>query len=344
MGDTACADGCTAGGADSIAIRENAFNIVLDHLSISWGTHGNLGIAKWTGTVDPTEFAVLDCIISEGLAKPRVPYGVGVTATPVDSSTWTHARNLHAHNGNRMPWVAFGYRFSGLNNVAYNAGSISLDDGSFGFFQVIGGYNTPNAFDTVWMGNVALAGPNTHRDGRAFKVGSFTPREASLANRMYLADNSGPHMTLANQWAGVTFWQGSKGGSASEANVRSNTIPSWHSAFGYEVLPNAQVLPHVLANAGARPLDRDSVDRRVVRDVEQRTGSKIVTPNDVGGYPVLAQNRRALNVPADPHAIADAAGRTRVEAWLESFARALEPARRGSGIKLSTPGNVRQTQ
>jgi hypothetical protein len=32
-------------------------------------------------------------------------------------------------------------------------------------------------------------------------------------------------------------------------------------------------------------------------------------------------------VPADPHTVVDAAGRTRIEAWLEGLAQDLEPPR-----------------
>jgi hypothetical protein len=340
MGDIGCVNDCATGGSDALIIRETAYNIVLDHLSISWATHGNLGIGKWTGCCDPTEIAVLDTIISEGLTKKLTPGGVGITSMASKNGTWTHARNLHAHQGNRMPWVGVGWRFSGYNNVAYNAGNVggSLDQGGWGFLQVVGGYNTPYPFDVAWISNVAIAGPNTHPDGRAVKVGNFTPLEASLPNKLYLADNVGPHQTRENQWGGVTYWNGIQGGIASEVGVRSSVVPGWHTAFNYQILPSDRVLPYVLANAGARPLDRDAVDKRIVADVRAGTGSRITSPTAVGGFPVLAQNYRALTPPSDPHAVGDAAGRTRIEVWLEAFARALEPARQTT---LSAPQNLR---
>jgi hypothetical protein len=41
----------------------------------------------------------------------------------------------------------------------------------------------------------------------------------------------------------------------------------------------------VLANAGARPWDRDAVDRRIVQEVRHGTGRVIDDEKDVGGYP-----------------------------------------------------------
>ena len=88
------------------------------------------------------------------------------------------------------------------------------------------------------------------------------------------------------------------------------------------------------ANAGARPLDRDAVDRRIVNEIATRNGSVPNRPSEkagpgtgADGFPILAVNRRPLTVPTNPHARADGAGRTRIEAWLETYARELEPAR-----------------
>jgi hypothetical protein len=337
LGDTACVDNCSSSGADALLIRNNAFNIVLDHLSISWGTHGGLSINAWTGP-EPTNIAMLDCIVSENLKKPPiVPRGIGTLWMPSADGYGTFARNLHAHNGNRMPWISPGWQVSGYNNVAYNAYSLTSDVGSSGFMQLMLEYGYPWPVDVAWISNVAIAGLDTHPDGKPVKVKMLEP-EASQPNRLYLADNTGPHQTLANQWGGVTFQE-----LATEARIRSNTIPSWHQAFNFAILPNASVLSHVLANAGARPLDRDSVDVRVVQDVRNRTGRAITTPSDVGGYPILAQNRRVLAVPASPHAVVDTAGRTAIEAWLESFARALEPTRSQTGVP-APPTNLRIAQ
>jgi hypothetical protein len=117
-------------------------------------------------------------------------------------------------------------------------------------------------------------------------------------------------------------------------NVRATTPPfSVASLPLSSALPYAQVESFVKANAGARPLDRDAVDARLIKEITTRTGSVPNSPSDkVGpgtaadGFPVLAVNRRALTVPANANEVVDAIGRTRIEAWLETFARELEPA------------------
>jgi hypothetical protein len=318
IGDVACVNDCADGGFDVLYIRNNAFNVVLDHLSLSWGTAGGLDVNAWSGP-EPYNVAVLDCIVAENLAKARNPFGIGTLFMPADRGTATFARNLHAHNGNRNPWVSPGWRFAGYNNVAYNAGNVARDLGTLGFFQLMGGYGSENAFDAVWVSNVAIPGPNTHPDGKAVKI-DLPPDEAGAGHRLFMLDNIGPYQTDADQWRGVTYMD-----AAAEWVVRASSLPAWYRDFQYLVLPSSRVVAHVLANAGARPLDRDSVDARIVRDVLDRTGSRIATPADAGGYPAETLVRRPLAIPANPHAIVDGIGRTRMDAWLEGLARTLEP-------------------
>jgi hypothetical protein len=117
------------------------------------------------------------------------------------------------------------------------------------------------------------------------------------------------------------------------------------------VLAYNEVEAYVKANAGARPLDRDAVDSRIINEITSRSGSVPNSPADKAGpgtgsdgFPTLAMNRRTLTIPANPNDVVDAVGRTRIEAWLETLARELEPARKQQTISAAppaAPGNVR---
>jgi hypothetical protein len=107
-------------------------------------------------------------------------------------------------------------------------------------------------------------------------------------------------------------------------------------------LPYAAVEGYLLANAGARPADRDATDRRLMNEIASRSGSvpnrtseKAGPGTGADGFPILASNTRTLVVPDQPHGIVDAAGRTRIEEWLEQLARELEP---GSTVSSSSRG------
>ena len=87
----------------------------------------------------------------------------------------------------------------------------------------------------------------------------------------------------------------------------------------------------VLKNAGARPADRDSADKRVVSDVKNRVGQIIncVTADgtvrcskNAGGWPVYAVNQRALTLPAN-QATVTSSGYTNLEVWLQQMDKSL---------------------
>ena len=66
------------------------------------------------------------------------------------------------------------------------------------------------------------------------------------------------------------------------------------------ILTSSAVEAYLIANAGARPKDRDPVDTRIINDVINRTGNSLLRDeSQVGGYPSLAQNTRVLTLPAN---------------------------------------------
>ena len=99
------------------------------------------------------------------------------------------------------------------------------------------------------------------------------------------------------------------------------TAPLW--PIDYVAMPHEEVKAHVLSNAGARPNDRDAVDRRLVRDA--RTGTGTIKDcvsgcaRNAGGFPALARNRRALDLPSNPHGDSDSDGYTNLEEWIHSI-------------------------
>ena len=57
-----------ADSEDTVYLRNGVQNVVLDHISASWGTHGLVDVSAWTGP-QPRDVAILDTIMSEGFKK-----------------------------------------------------------------------------------------------------------------------------------------------------------------------------------------------------------------------------------------------------------------------------------
>ena len=60
--------------------------------------------------------------------------------------------------------------------------------------------------------------------------------------------------------------------------------------------------------SGARPAERDAVDRRLIEEFYSGTGKIINSQDEVGGYPVVEPTYRALDVPE-----------TGIEQWLQGY-------------------------
>ena len=64
---------------------------------------------------------------------------------------------------------------------------------------------------------------------------------------------------------------------------------------GLEAMPAVDVERWVLANAGARPWDRDAHDARLLADVTEGRGKIIDSETEVGGYPQVLADARAFD-------------------------------------------------
>jgi hypothetical protein len=113
------------------------------------------------------------------------------------------------------------------------------------------------------------------------------------------------------------------GGSVSGL-ISTTTAPVWNGGLTARRTASNAVYERVLTYAGARPTDRDAVDKRIVSNVRNRRGGVIncVSSNgstrctkNGGGWPSYPQNRRTLVLPANQSAIASN-GYSNLENWL----------------------------
>jgi len=66
---------------------------------------------------------------------------------------------------------------------------------------------------------------------------------------------------------------------------------------GLSALPSKDVPSSIMTYGGARPADRDAVDKRLIEEFKNGTGGIPNSQNDVGGYPAAEATYRKLNVP-----------------------------------------------
>jgi pectate lyase len=247
--------------------NDDAYNIVIDHVSASWGEDET--VSTWYGAHDIT---ISWCIISEALNRSRhrkKTHSAGLLIGDGSYHVSIH-HNLLAHNDFRNPLIAQGGTHDVVNNVIYNWGVLPAE---------ICDYDS-NTF-LNFIGNYFIAGASTNPG--PFEI--FFPEGNP---KIYVQDNLGPHRPDPNmdQWAIVGFRWGEEG--IAPEKYRSQTKFKTHPITLTHVEELREI---VLAQAGAAAPQRDAVDLRVVNDVKNGTGLIIDSPDDVGGYPELADGK-----------------------------------------------------
>jgi pectate lyase len=299
-------------GSSSVPVR----NIVIDHCSFGWAVDE---LASAWGDYDNITFS--NNLFEEPLnysIHPKddgsgpEPHGFGVILGSTTGSSVTMVGNVFAHIVERNP-LSRAQELVFVNNLVYDRGTMDVD------LQSQSGRTTRNSVAS----NVFLRGPSFSRDTRPVFVRTSGTYTLVYGSRVYTDDLYAP------QWNDglITL----TGGNTISSLLTTVSIPVWNSGLVARQTSNNDVYDHVLKYAGARPNDRDSVDKRVIASVHTRTGQIIncVAANgssrcakNAGGWPTYANNRRALTLPANPGTIASN-GYSNLENWLHSLDKSL---------------------
>jgi hypothetical protein len=277
----------------------NGHNIVLDHLSISWAIDENTS----TWYADGGDLTISNSIIAEGLydsLHSDGPHSFGMFLG--FAKNVSVLGNLLAHNFEHNPGIQGGASVVFANNVVYDWGTPQA-----GFVME---YQDMGPLALAAVGNVYLPGPNTPPAAKAWLVDATVPD----GTRLFISDNRLGDAVPLDPWTLVQ--------NDATPNVAALSAPLWPN--GFTALASSATRTNVLANAGARPADRDAVDERIVQQVASGTGGYVNAPADVGGWPTLAENVRVLELPADPSGDEDEDGYTNAEEWLQQFTDEVE--------------------
>lgn len=276
---------------DAITTVRGARDVIVDHCSLTWATDENLS-ASSTRFLGESEKDWMENasrritfshnLIAEGLANAT--HGKGEHSK--GSLIHDHVNevlivgNLYAHNYERNPLFKGGARGQVINNLIYDPGQRAVH------YNLIAEEWLGHPYSTGQMvarGNVMRAGPST-QELAFFMVGGSGDVE------LYAEDN------LVVDRLGRPLPQQGRYTTAPVRVIESAQAPPL--PFGVTLLPSARVQDAVVAQAGARPWDRDDIDRRILADTIEGRGKIIDGESEVGGYPKQAPTRQAF-VPED---------------------------------------------
>jgi len=304
-------EGASTKPVQNVVIDHCSFSWAIDEVASTWGPHDNI---TFTNNIfaEPLDDSLHPQYDGTGV----MPHGYGVLFGPADGSSITFVGNLMAHIVARNP-LSRATELVMVNNVVYDRGKIGVDLQS----------QDGRVSKTSVVGNVFQRGPSFSRNTRPIIVRTSSRYSLLPGSRVYVYDNSAPD-SGSSYSALVTL----TGGDVIPNLMTQTNAPVWNTGLVARKTADSAVYNRVLSFAGARPTDRDSVDKRIVASVRNRTGQIIncVSPNgttrcnkNAGGWPTLAQNRRTLTLPSNQAAIASN-GYSNLENWLNSMDQSVD--------------------
>jgi hypothetical protein len=300
-------------GETNVGRRDDAIggnpvgNIMVDHVSASWGLDENMSMYRHmyndsTGKIEDkfgtANITIQNSIFSESLDTWNHAFG-----STLGGENCSFMRNLWADNTGRNPSVGWNGIFNFVNNVVFNWVHRSIDGGDYrASFNIINNYFKPGP-----------ATPHNTVGHRILKPEAGRSKLKYLVfGRCYVDGNimDGYPEITKNNWAG---------------GVQVEELPNTDKYTDYMKVNKPMPMPqltimsaqdayqYVLSNAGATLPKRDAVDQRITQQV--RTGKIsyipnvklpekqfehrrlpidsykigiITDPSQVGGYPVYA--------------------------------------------------------
>jgi hypothetical protein len=240
-----------------------ASHVRLNNLSLSWGVDGNL---TTVGSV--RDVTVRNTIIAEALYRsihPSGPRGNGVLIGE-GARNVVFVDSLLAANYDRNIRWKYDTRGEMINNVVYGWGGTTS-------------WNTTNLSDLEnkdigtyldILGNVYRAGP-----GGLSSAYAIYSENTPSGSRIFIKDTIAPKIS----------------------NVESKYRALARIFTGPEPTSASEAYTRVLAQAGTRPLSRNSDDARIVSGVKART---LKIRDKVGTWPTYSVVQRAITILLDP--------------------------------------------
>ena len=279
-------DGLTTSGGD-------AYNVLVDHCSFTWAVDENLSASgERTEGPDSTSHNITfsNNIIAECLSNSSHKKGPHSKGTLIHDFCRDIAivGNLFAHNGMRNPYFKAHSTGVIVNNLIYNPGRVAILLYYSKSEWKNARYEPENCRVSI-VGNVLYAGKNTNE-----KMALVAAMGDAFMKDNLAFDTEG--MALPLTYGNI--------------NILSEK-PVWPTDL--MPLPADEVVGYITGHVGARPKERDVVDKRIIQDFLDKKGQILDSQDEVGGYPKHKATYRKLDVPEED-----------IDSWLMQLASELQ--------------------
>lgn len=275
-------------------------NVIVDHISASWTTDEVLSV-----THGSTNVTVQWSMITEALNDSNHSSGTHGFGSIIHGGETTLHHNLYANNRSRNPATGNWDKSTPItpahldivNNVISNPGDR---------YSYSGG---DDQYEVNWVGNYGIEGPDTTREGELFHPDNVNTL-VYYAGNYYDSQEDGILDLLPASSRTLT----------GASTALSSPVATTHPPTLYDA-PTAYA--QVLSYAGASA-HRDPIDKRVIDDVVNQSGSIIDSQADVGGW----YNPESVSQQLDPDGLPD---------WWKT-ANGFDPNDNSIGVRFASDG------
>ncbi|KQR70963.1 polysaccharide lyase [Pedobacter sp. Leaf176] len=244
-------------------------NIMIDHVSASWGLDENMSMYRHmyndsTGKIEDklatVNITIQNSIFSEALDTWNHAFG-----STLGGENCTFMRNLWADNGARNPSIGWNGIFNFANNVVFNWNNRSTDGGDYtALFNIVNNYYKPGPVTN-------LKEPISYRILKPESGRSKLPYV--VFGRAYVEGNiiEGNDKVTKNNWDGGVQLEDKKGElmtfEQASPYFAAMRVKKPFPMAKITILPTLQAKDYVLTHVGANLPKRDPVDTRVIKQV-----------------------------------------------------------------------------
>ncbi|MFX0200570.1 MAG: polysaccharide lyase family 1 protein [Candidatus Hodarchaeota archaeon] len=258
----------------------DVYNIVIDHCSLSWAT--DECFSTWYRVYNVT---IQWSIISEGLDCSTHPKGCHSKGALLGGSYLDEAQsgtgaynisfhhNLIAHQGERLPLITTAGTVDVVNNVLYNP---------YWAFSYVS-FRAPTITPVNYVKNYFKYGPDSSGAHYEIRVIDDGGNDAEI----YVEGNIGPNRASDNDPENYCVRPDSRSYIVGTRHTAPE-ITETSATGAYTMVLNKAGNYQYLNCDGSWFSRRDSVDQRIVSDVQNGTGRIIDDPSEVGGWLIIA--------------------------------------------------------
>lgn len=279
-------------GETNVGRRDDAIggnpvgNIMIDHVSASWGLDENMSMYRHmyndsTGKAKEDKLPTVNITIQNSIFSEALDTWNHAFGSTLGGENCTFIRNLWASNAGRNPSIGWNGIFNFVNNVVFNWVHRSVDGGDYtAMYNIINNYYKPGPLTPTDkpIGHRLLK-PESGRSKLGYRV----------YGRAYVDGNivEGNERVSKNNWdGGVQVEDQPNAGEYTAAMKWEKPLPM----PVFPIMTAEESFDYVLENAGATFPKRDDVDKRVTKQV--KTGKVKYPKNvDLSHVPIFKHRR-----------------------------------------------------